>query len=399
LTARQVATLGAGLHADGGSLYLRVEPSGARRWAFIFRWHGKRTEMGLGSALAVTLARAREIAQTARADVEAGTNPVEKRRRDRAHVAGRSFGQAAEDLMAALAAGFKSDVHKAQWRTTLMVDAARLAPKDVSAITTEDVLSVLKPIWLEKPETAARLRGRIERVLDAERVLGHRAGDNPARWRGHLAHILSKRQKLTRGHHRAMPIDAMPDFMAELRARFEGMQRTASIARNALEYLILTLARTGEVIGVHTSEVNLADGIWTVPAARMKMKTDHRVALSRRAIAIVEACWPAQEGFLFPGLKPGQHLSNMAMLALLQKDLGYPNLTVHGFRSTFKDWATERTHYPDVLSEIALAHKVGDETKQAYMRSDALDKRRRMMESWSMFCAGGDAKKVIPFSA
>jgi integrase len=387
----------AGLHADGGGLYLRVEPSGARRWTFLFRWRGKRTEMGLGSALAISLASARQIAQDARETVAAGGNPIEKRRRDRAADSDRTFGQAVEDFLASIGPSFKSKIHLAQWRTTLTADAAAMIPTRVAVIATEDVISVLKPIWLEKPETASRLRGRIERVLDAERVLGHRSGDNPARWRGHLAHILPKRQKLSHGHHAAMPIDEMPDFMAVLRERFDGMQRTASIARHALEFTILTASRTGEAIGAHTREFDLVNGIWTVPAGRMKMKEEHRVALCKRAIEIVHACWPRQanEGFLFAGLKRDTHLSNMAMLRLLKKDLRYPAMTVHGFRSTFKDWSTERTHFEDALSEIALAHKVGDETKQAYARSDALEKRRRMMESWAEFCAGGDALKVV----
>jgi integrase len=371
-------------------LYLRVDASGARRWAFLFRWHGKRTEMGLGSCVAVGLASARQLAQDAREAVSTGINPIDKRRRARARDSDRTFGQAVEDFIASVAATFKNAAHLQQWRTTLTVDAAALSPLRVTAITTEDVIGVLKPIWMTKPETASRLRGRIERVLDAERVLGHRAGDNPARWRGHLAHILTKRSKLTRGHHAAMPIDAMPDFMAELRARPDGIQRSDAVTRNALELLILTALRTSEVIGAHTREFDLTNAIWTVPAARMKIPEDHRVALSKHAVAIIEACWPryANEGFLFPGLKSDAHLSNMAMLKFLKVDMGYAALTVHGFRSTFKDWATERTNFEDALSEISLAHKVGDETKQAYMRTDAIEKRRRMMEDWANFCGG-----------
>ncbi len=388
----------AGMHADGGGLYLLVESAGARRWTFLFQWQGKRAEMGFGSTQSVGLARARTLAQEAREDVGAGINPIEKRRRLRAAAATQTFGEMADKLIASLEPTWKSETHANQWRTTLTVDAAAIRPKSVASIGTDDVLTILKPIWLTKPETASRLRGRIERVLDAAKVLGLRDGDNPARWRGHLAHLLPKRPKLTRGHHKALAVAALPDFMAELRERFDGMQRATSVARCALEFTILTASRTGEAIAAHTSEFDLTRGLWIVPAERMKMKVEHRVALSKRALAIVESCWPRQAsaGFIFPGLKRETHLSNMAMLRLLKKDLGRAELTVHGFRSTFKDWATERTNFPNGLSEIALAHKVGDDTEMAYRRGDALEKRRKMMETWAQFCAAGDDRKVIP---
>lgn len=392
LTAREVSTISApGLHADGGGLYLRVDPSGAKRWTFVFRYGGKRKEMGLGAVLSVALADARKAAQEAREQVRAGHNPIEARARARARQTDQSFGAVADQLIADLSPQWKSAVHRRQWQTTLTVDAAALRPLAVSAIGTEDVLAVLKPIWQAKPETARKLRGRIELVLDAAKARHLRSGENPARWRGHLALLLPKPGKLMRGHHRALAIEDMPAFMADLR-RPPG-QRTA-VVRLALEFTILTAVRTAVTTAAQGREFDLARGIWTVPAARMKSGKAFRIPLSARALAIAREQIRGDGDYLFPGLKPGQPLSNMAMLEFLQEDMARP-VTVHGFRSTFKDWATDHTNFQRQIIEEAMAHKVGDDAEQAYRRRDALDKRRRLMEAWAGFCGGEAGGAVV----
>ncbi len=390
LTARHVTTLGAGLHADGGGLYLRIEPSGARRWVFIFHWQRKRTEMGLGSSVAVSLASARTAAQEAREQVQAGKNPVEERRRVRAAESAVTFGEFADMMIEDLGPQWKSAVHRRQWETSMTVDAAALRDKHPATITTEDVIGVLKPIWLVKPESASRLRGRIERVLDGAKVKGLRTGENPARWRGHLSLLLPTRQAASRGHHPAMPIDDVPAFMKELR-------RAEGVTARALEFTILTATRTGEAIAAKSEEFTLEQGAWTIPGIRMKAKVEHRVALSDRAKEIAADLMP-DAGFVFPGRGVNRHLSNMAMLNLLNR-MGYGAYTVHGFRSTFKDWASERTSFPDELSEEALAHRVGSKVRRAYRRGDALEKRRQLMQAWADFCGAAVASNVISLSA
>lgn len=396
LGARSATTLGAGLHADGGGLYLRVEPTGARRWVFIYRRGAKRHEMGFGALADIPLSEARNLAQDARRLVKAGRNPIEERRRQRAAVAAPTFGHAADQLIADISPQWRNPAHRRQWKTTLTVDAAELRPKRVDAVTTEDVLAVLKPIWHVKPETAARLRGRIERVLDAAKANGHRQGENPARWKGHLSVLLPRRQKRGRGHHAALPYAGMSEFFAALRA-------SESISALALEFTILTAARTGEAIGAKGLEFDLANAIWTVPAERMKMDRPHRVPLSSAALAIVRTRIVAVgAGYLFPGLPPRRWrgnepierpISNMAMSKML-KLLGYGGFTVHGFRSSFRDWTGDRTSFPREIAEAALAHLVGDEAEQAYRRGDALDRRRKLMEAWAAFCEPGAGKVV-----
>jgi hypothetical protein len=273
LNARAVATLTKhGRHADGGGLYLSISPNGGRRWVFLFRWHSKPTEIGLGSARDVTLARARELASQARAKLAEGVNPKDARR----PAQGATFGECAGRLIEAMRPSWRNLKHAAQWEMTLRVYAAPLRPLPVHRINTEDVLSVLKPRWKEKPETATRLRGRIERVLDAAKAQGLRAGDNPARWRGHLDQLLAKRQRLTRGHHAAIPYVELPRFISDLRTR------QAAVAL-ALEFAILTAARSGEVLGARWDEFDLDRAVWTIPAVRMKAGREHRVPLSKGA--------------------------------------------------------------------------------------------------------------------
>lgn len=397
MSARTVAALmrkeaKPGRHGDGGGLYLSVGPGGARRWVFLFRWRGKLKEMGLGSARDVPLARAREKAEDARAKVADGVNPITARR---AAAAIPEFGVFAAEVVESLAPQWRNPKHREQWKSTLQNDAAALAHIRIDLVETEDVLGVLTPIWSEKPETASRLRGRIERVLDAAKAKGYRDGENPARWKGHLANLLPARQKLTRGHHPAMPYTEMPEFFAELRKR-EG------ISTRALEFLILTAARSGEVRGARWSEFDLRKQIWTVPAERMKAGKAHRVPLTAEAIAIVSRLKPlsngVHDGIVFPGMK-GKPLSDMSLSAVLRRmKIPASKASVHGFRSSFRDWAGEASTFPRELAEAALAHTVGDAVERAYRRGDALEKRRRMMEAWEWHCSEIAAPDVIPIA-
>jgi integrase len=272
---------------------------------------------------------------------------------------------------------------------TLETYAAPLRSRPVDQIDTEAVLAVLKPIWLEKPETASRLRGRIEAVLDAAKAQGHRMGENPAAWRGHLSHLLPTRQKLSRGHHAAMAYDDVPAFVARLRER-------DALAAMALELCILTATRSGEVLGARWSEIDTAKKVWTISAARMKAGRAHRVPLSDRALSILEKLAEAKTGkFVFPGDRDDRPLSNMTM-AMLMRRMKVAGVTVHGFRSAFRDWAGNETHFPREVAEAALAHVVGDKAEQAYRRSDALEKRRALMAAWASYIEQDKGGNVVP---
>jgi integrase len=280
---------------------------------------------------------------------------------------------------------------------TLREYARPLRDKPVNEITTDDVLAVLRPIWQRIPETASRVRGRLENVLDAAKVQGFRTGENPAAWRGHLKLVFGARKRLTRGHHPAMPIDDLPDFMARLRDR-------PAIAARCLEFAILTVARSGEALGARWDEVDLATSVWAIPASRMKAAREHRVPLSTAACVILSEMELLRHGaYVFPGLSPNRPLSSAALEKLLcrMNRMNRRGVTVHGFRSTFRDWAGNRTHYPRELAEHALAHTIGDRAEQAYRRDDALERRRPMMEEWAAFCGGPDeaqnAQNVLPF--
>src|SRR5712672_318859 len=277
LTARKVATAKPGKYSDGGNLYLIVSPSGSRKWVLRFTWRGSAKEMGLGSATTVSLADAREKAAAARRKLAQGVNPIEDRRRDNGIP---TFGEMADNVREALSAGFRNEKHKAQWKSTLETYAAPLRFKPVDTIATDDVLAVLKPIWTAKAETASRIRGPIEKVLDAAKAKGFREGENPARWRGHLDHLLPRPSKLARGHHAAMPYEDVAAFIAKLRKR----EATSALG---LELCILTAARTGEILGIRWPEIDLDRKIWTVPAHRMKAGREHRIPLSQRAVAIL----------------------------------------------------------------------------------------------------------------
>lgn len=384
------APLAPGRHADGGGLYLSVGKTGKRSWVFLYRWHGRLREMGLGSVSAVPLAKARLKAAAAREMLADGQSPLEVKREAQAVP---TFGELADKLIADLGGQWRNDKHRAQWKSSLLNDAAPLRGLRVDRVTTDDVVATLQPIWSSKPETASRLRGRIERVLDAAKARGHRDGENPARWRGHLDHLLPKRQRLTRGHHAALRFEAVPDFIGRLRER----EATAALA---LEFVILTAARSGEVRGATWSEVDLDAKLWTVPAVRMKAGREHRVPLSARALEILAKVRPLANGrrdaVLFPAAS-GKPLSDAAFSALLKRMGVGGELTPHGFRSSFRDWAGEVSSFPREVAEQALAHVVGDATERAYRRGDALSKRAVLMEAWAGYCEPGRGSSVVKF--
>lgn len=394
LTSREVAArikpgAGAGRFGDGGGLSLVVTDDGRARWVFRYQIGGKSRDMGLGAAREVTLADARSAAEAARRALREGRDPIEQREEQR-RVAQSvpTFGAVADEMLATIESGFRNEKHRAQWRMTLSAYAAPLTNKTVDTITTDEVLAVLKPIWNSKSETASRLRGRIERVLDYAAARGNRREANPARWRGHLDKLLPKRAKLTRGHHAAMKVDDLPAFVARLR------QVTGTSAR-ALEFAILTAARSGEVIGARWNEIDMEAKVWVIPARRMKAGREHRVPLSAAALAILEHMLPlrsAADGLVFPGKKADRPLSVMALSMALRRLA--PDVTVHGFRSTFRDWAGDRTTFAREIAEAALAHVVGDNTERAYRRSDALDKRRILMDAWAQFAEARPADVI-----
>src|SRR5260370_31895686 len=354
LTARKVETAKPGKYSDGGNLYLIVSETGARKWVLRFTWRGRAKEMGLGSATSVPLADAREKAGSARRKVAQGLNPIDERKRDGGIP---TFGEMADDAREALSAGFRNEKHKAQWKSTLETYAAPLRAKPVDTIATDDVLAVLKPIWKTKAEPASRVRGRIEKVLDAAKAKGFREGENPARWRGHLDHLLPRPLKLARGHHAAMPYEDVAAFIAQLRKR-------EALAALALELCVLTAARSGEILGMRWPEIDLDKKIWTVPAIRMKAGREHRVPLSPRAVAVLRQLAKVKVGdFVFAGQARGKPLSNMAMEMVLRR-MKIEDATVHGFRSSFRDWAGNVSSFPREITETPLPHVIGDTADQ-----------------------------------
>jgi integrase len=386
LTARKVETAKPGKYGDGGGLQLSVASTGAKKWVLRFLWQGRAREMGLGSYPKVGLAEARERAMGGRRLARSGVDPIAERKQDRRVP---TFGELADEVVIEQSKGFRNEKHKAQWAMTLREYAAPLRSMSIDAITTEDILAVLKPVWSTKAETASRVRGRIERVINAAKAKGLRSGENPAAWRGHLENLLPKQSKLSRGHHAAMPYAEVPGFITELRNR-------EAVAALGLEFAILTAARSGEVLGAQWSEIDLGARVWTIPAKRMKAGREHRVPLSEPARAIVEKVGGARmSDFIFPGQRPGRPLSVMALEMVLRR-MG-EHVTVHGFRSSFRDWAGNETHFPRELAEHALAHVLGDKAEQAYRRSDALEKRRPLMEAWAAYCEPSSAdEKVTP---
>jgi integrase len=390
-----------GMYGDGGGLYLRVTPDGAKNWVFRFMLNGRPRWMGMGPLHTVGLAEARKRAGEHRLRRHDGIDPIEARRAERLKARleaakAITFRECAETYIKSHRAGWRNEKHAGQWEATLATYAEPIIGKlSVQAIDTALVLKVLEPIWTEKPETAGRVRGRIEAVLDWARVRGYRTGENPARWRGHLDKLLPARGKVRKvEHHAALPYGELPGFLVALRAQ-EG------IAARALEFTILTAARTGEAMFVRWTELDLLNKTWTIPAGRMKAGKEHRVPLAPRVAAILEemqAHRMASDGFVFPGGKAGKPLSNMAFLMLLRR-MKRDDLTARGFRSSFRDWAAERTNFPAEVAEMALAHTVSDKTVAAYNRSDLFERRRRLMQQWATFCAApaqGQQNNVAP---
>ncbi len=368
----------------GTGLYLLVTKTGTRRWVFIYSRHGKRRELALGlvdGPKGISLKDARNQARAYQATLALGGDPWNDARREKEQqTKAQTFGEFADTFITEQAKGFRNAKHIAQWKMTMKVYAKRLQRLPLDKIETADVLAVLQPVWSAKPETAKRTQGRIERILDAARAQGLRDGENPARWRGHLDKLLSRQSKLSRGHHAALPYASVPAFLAKLR-------QSDAVSSLALEFLVLTAARTGEVIAARWDEIDAINAVWTVPAVRMKAGREHRVPLSARALEILNTVAPirtAPDDFIFPGAKEESGLSQMA-LAMMLRQCGENDVTVHGFRSSFRDWAAEETDAPREVAEAALAHAVGDATERAYRRGDALAKRRALMNDWSEF--------------
>lgn len=386
LSARTVEALKKpGIYADGAGLYLRVQGASARSWVYIFHLSGKRREMGLGAPPSVSLARARQRAQSIRESVADGIDPIASKRVRRD---APTFGDLADAFIEDRKATVRSDKSIARWKRAIGSGgyAHDLRELQVDRIQTEDVLTVLRPLWESHPSSAGLLRGYIETVLNIAKVSGHRSGDNPATWKGHLEHILPARQRLSRGHHAAMPFADVPLFYARLGAN-------SSVAARALEFTILTAARTSEALKATWAEIDLARKIWTIPASRMKAAKEHRVPLSKPALDILSTLGPCA-GPIFPGRRDDIPLSNMAMDMVLRRMK--VAVTVHGFRSSFRDWAGEMTSTPREVAEAALAHTIGNSAELAYRRGDALEKRRVLMDSWAEYCAARSGKAVTP---
>jgi integrase len=384
-----------GYYGDGGGLYLLVGPTGAKSWVFRFRKAGRLREMGLGPLHTISLARAREKARAAREQRLDGGDPIEAKHaaRQQARLAAAkamSFQQCAEAYIAAHKAGWRNPKHAAQWPSTLGTYVYPMfGSLPVQTIDVGLVMRALEPLWTVKPETAGRVRGRIESVLDWAAARGYRQGENPARWKGHLENLLPQKSKVHRvAHHAALPYVELADFMVELRQQ-EG------VAARALEFSILTVGRTGEVLGARWSEIDFKARLWTVPGERMKAGKEHRVPLTEAALSILAAMQEVREGdYVFPGGRARRPLSNMAMTMTLRR-MGRADLTAHGFRSTFSDWCSERTNFPAEVREMALAHAVGDKVEAAYRRGDLFDKRRQVMDAWASYATAAPVDNVV----
>lgn len=370
-----------GIYADGGGLYLRVRSSGTRSWLYVRIINGRRREMGLGSLLDVTLANARDMASKARELYLDGKDPIAERKVQKVESQPTvTFGAFAMDLLDSIEDGFKNPKHRQQWRNTLTTYAKPLFDLPIADVKAEHVLEVLKPIWLSKAETASRLRGRIERILDAAKAKGLRDGENPARGKGHLDLLLPKRNKTDVRHHAALPHKEVGAFMLQLADR-------QAMAARALEFTILTAARSGETRGMTWGEVDFENKVWTVPAERMKAGAMHEVPLSTEALALLTRLRPETvkpDRLVFPAPRGGA-MSDMSMSQLLKRmDRG--DITVHGFRSSFRDWAGDATQFGREEVEMALAHTIQSATERAYRRGRALDKRRDLMTAWASYC-------------
>lgn len=392
LTARGAATLTKpGYHADGGGLYLRVTETGSKGWAFIFQWGGKRKEMGLGALHTVELGEAREKAREARKLVADGVNPIEARKVQKAAEAPtseRTFKAVAERFIQEREGGWKGGAAAKNWRRMLETHAASLGELDVAAITTDDVLAVVRPIWNTKPPTAQRIRSRIEQVLDAARAWKFRTGENPALGKGHLSFILPE-QRHEEAHHEAMPFGDLPAFGK----RLHGLD---TISSRALEFSILCASRPNEPVGATWQEMHLADRLWIIPGERMKEGREHVVTLNDQAVALLEQMGVRgmePDAYVFPGGHGGSRgryhpLVPQTLWNCLQRLAPDRGFTVHGFRSSFSDWAAEETDYSHELVEVALSHVVGSQVSRAYRRTTMVEKRRELMQDWGKFVSG-----------
>lgn len=399
LSARRVQTeKQPGYHCDGNGLYLQVSGTGTKAWIFRFKSPvtGKQREMGLGALGILPLAKARERAIECRQQMLTGLDPIEERNEGRRfqqleQARAITFEQAAEQCIASKKHEWKNAKHKQQWTNTLTTYAyPTLGPLSVAALDTGLVLKVLEPIWTTKAETASRVRQRIETVWDWAKARGYVAGENPARLRGHLDKILSKTSKIKRvKHYPALPYKQINPFIATLR-------KQKGFTPLALEFLILTAARTGEVVGAKWGEIDLAEKLWTVPAERMKASKEHRVPLCKRAVELLTSIASERkpEEFVFPGWKAGAGLSNGAMLVLMEK-MDNGQYTPHGFRSSFRDWAAEEAHgFQNETIEQALAHTIKNAVEAAYRRGDQLDRRRMLMDAWAKYVETDQSKRA-----
>lgn len=368
-----------GIYSDGGGLFLRVRASGSKSWVFVYKRDGKRAELGLGgyagnSTAPVSLELAREKANAVRDRLARGEELSK----------GKTFADVMEDVIAVKIQGFKNEKHKAQWRMTLDTYAAPLHDKPIATVTRDDVVETLKPIWTSKAETADRTRMRIAAVMDHAKARGLFTGDNPASWEGGLKELLPARSKLTRGHHAAAAFKDVPAIMKKLRA-------SQAVSARAVEFASLTAARSGEVRGAVWTEIDFAEALWIIPGERMKAGKEHRVPLTKRMIDILNAQKEIATGQLvFEGGKEGSAISDTAMTKSLRAASEDKTITLHGLRSSFRDWCGDHTEHPREIAEAALAHAVGNAVEKAYRRGDALEKRRQLMQDWTDYCASSE---------
>jgi integrase len=387
-----------GLYGDGGGLWLQVSPSGSKSWLFRYMKDGKAHALGLGPFPDVSIVEARVKATEHRKMLIAGLDPLQvKRDRKIAQTLDTAktmaFSACAIAYISSHEKGWRNAKHRNQWRASLAAYADPIIGNlPVQAIDTALVMRVLEPIWAAKPETASRVRSRIELILDWGAVRGYRTGENPARWRGHLDKLLPKKAKLRRvAHHPALPYAQIPQFMADLRAQH-------GVAARALEFAILTVARTGEIRGCLWQDIDIMGRVWTIPADRMKAGREHRVPLCDRAIEILREMRVLGGDVVFPGTRHGRSVGGNALLDM-RKRMGRGDVTPHGFRSSFRDWASEMTNFPSDVAEMCLAHAVGDAVEKAYRRGDLFEKRRRLMDAWSRFCAlPPSSGEVVPIA-
>ncbi|MEO6823710.1 MAG: integrase arm-type DNA-binding domain-containing protein [Nitrosospira sp.] len=378
-----------GVYGDGAGLYIRVTEGGSKHWIYRFTLAGKGHWMGLGPYPEVTLDEAREATLKARKKRYAGINPISARDAENARALSLTFQQCADQYIASHRSGWKNPKHVGQWTNTIATYCGPVIGKlPVNEVDTGFVMRVLDPIWTNKAETASRLRGRIESILDWATVRGYREGTNPARWKGQLDHLLPNTSRVKRiTHHAALGYTQIGELMATLRQQ-------AGNGSKALEFAILTACRSGEVRFATWEEINLKDKVWVIPAERMKAGKEHRIPLSDSAIAVLKQMDNSTK-LIFPGRDEGKPLSDMSLTAVLRRmDRG--DLTAHGFRSTFRDWASESTAYPQHVAEMALAHTIGDKVEAAYRRGDLFTKRTRMMQEWANYCNQTQSGEVVP---